>query len=209
MLRFNYFTHYLVLFICSIVSSHNKLKVTIKIIDRVTTGIFVQCTFWPVANETLWLPVPRTNRTRFHNKYICVLLGTFFCPSARFLIISWKSENLNFGHISLNLTHCAGERTPETHWVGDWGEAPCQIEPFWRRREGNLTAAGNRSTTPQLNRPYTGLCAKHYILAPTEISAFLGNLLEHFVLQSFPRSPRHLMRGSEDCGKYEYRCQKA
>jgi hypothetical protein len=43
---------------------------------------------------------PSCHKTSF------VTLGMFFCPGS-FLGILWKSKNLHFGQVSLNLTHCA------------------------------------------------------------------------------------------------------
>jgi hypothetical protein len=38
---------------------------------------------------------------------IFFILGSFFCPSHRFLSVSSESNNLNFGQLSLYMTHCA------------------------------------------------------------------------------------------------------
>jgi len=54
-----------------------------------------------LIKRSVCLPLPRTNLNS-HKPNIFVLLGTTFCPSARFLNISWKSKNLNFGQLSLN-----------------------------------------------------------------------------------------------------------
>jgi hypothetical protein len=52
---------------------------------------------------------------------IFFILETFFCPSCRFLSVSTKAKNLNFGQPSLYLTHCGNSRSGEPRlMLADW-----------------------------------------------------------------------------------------
>jgi hypothetical protein len=62
-----------------------------------------------------------------HKTCIFFTLKTFFYHSSRFLSILWKLNNLNFGQVSLNLTHCTASQTDiEPRYSGP----DSTLEPF-------------------------------------------------------------------------------
>ena len=85
-----------------------NLIATVKIINKVTTIICIQSTFWPATNKTVCLFACTGDRS---NQTVIKLTFSFpwklsFGPTATFLSLRWKSKNLNFGQPSLSLTHC-------------------------------------------------------------------------------------------------------
>jgi hypothetical protein len=60
-----------------------------------------------LIQRSVCLSVPGNIETNCHKTDIFILLVTSFCFTGTFVSNSWESGNLNFGHLTINLIHCA------------------------------------------------------------------------------------------------------
>lgn len=101
------FTHYLTQFLCTTIHKPNCTVTTAQPLPQFHTKLPT----FPHRSVCLFPCTENKSTPNVIKRIIFVTLGTFSCPSSRYLSIPCKSKNLYFGQLSLNLIHCVAPQT--------------------------------------------------------------------------------------------------